>query len=224
MALFAVGALALGAYSASEQRAAADKANRAQQEGMGRALGLTEAQYQQSRQDLMPWTQAGKQALSEQQSLMGLGGDTAGAMRSLQSSPGYQSRLAMGERSLAGSSAARGGMGSGKALMAAGNYGQDYASNEYGNRLSQLANLSGTGQSAAAGQAAAGQQYAGNMSNLITGGANAEAASGMAASQATQSSLLGGAQLGLAGYQALNQPKNQWQTYYSMPGTYSWRS
>src|SRR4030042_1184307 len=126
----------VGAYSASEQRGAADRANRAQQAGMERGLALTEQQYQQSRQDLMPWTQAGRRALTEQESLMGLGGDSVGAMRSLQSSPGYMSRLAQGQRSMEGGMAARGGMGSGKSLVAGQQYGQDYASNEYGNRLS----------------------------------------------------------------------------------------
>jgi len=217
MALFAVGSLALGAYGASENRKSIDAANRAQQEGTGKGLALTEQQYRQNREDLLPWMTEGRKGLKEYSSLLGLNGDTAGAMRSLQKSPGYLSRLAIGNRAMEGGSAARGGMGSGKALVAAQNYGQDYASNEYGNRLSQLANISGTGQNAASGQASLGQNYARSMSDLWSGGAESEANSALAANQATQSSLMGGAQLGLAGYQAMNQPKYDYKTGKWMP-------
>lgn len=215
MALIAasmIGSAGLGLYGAYESNKAIKSANKAQQEGMQKGLDLTRQQYEQGRQDLMPWTQAGRGALKEQQALMGLGGDTAGALRSLQSSLGYSARLSLGNRMMEGGSAARGGMGSGKALTAAQNYGQDYALNEYGNRLNQLAGLSSTGQSSAGGQASAGANYAGNMSNLWSGGADAQAQSGLAANQATQSSLLGAAQLGLSGYQAMTQPKYDYTT------------
>lgn len=215
MSAIAVGSLAIGAYSASEQRGAADRASRAQQAAADKAMGLQSEQYQLSREDMAPWLKAGKGALEEQQALMGLGGDTAGAMRSLQSSPGYQFRQQQGLRSLEGGLAARGGMGSGKSMAAGQNYTQGFASNEYGNRLSQLAGLSGTGQSAAAGQGQQSMQYAGNMGNLMTGQANAYGAGQIAQANATQQGLVGGAQLGLAGYNAMNQPKQPtWQTTY----------
>lgn len=224
MALIALGAAAIGAYGASQQRTAASRASDRQQLASEGAMGLQGQQYQLSREDMAPWLKAGRGALEEQQSLMGLGGDTAGAMRSLQSSPGYQFRQQQGLRSLEGGLAARGGMGSGKAMAAGQNYAQGFASQEYGNRLSQLAGLSGTGQSAAAGQGQQGMQYADNMGNLMTGAANAYGAGQMAQANATQGGLLGAAQLGLAGYTAMNQPRqNTWQTDYSIPMTTSGR-
>lgn len=208
MSAVAAAGLAIGAWSGAEQRRAIDEASRAQQRAAERGMGLTERQYMLSREDMAPWLRAGKQALTEQQALMGMGGDTAGAMRALQSAPGYQFRQQEGLRNLEGGLAARGGMGSGKAMAAGQNYAQGLASQEYGNRLSQLAGLSGAGQSAAAGQGQQGMQYAGRMSDLMTGAANAYGAGQIGQANASQQGWLGGAQLGLAGYNAMNRPRS----------------
>lgn len=215
MALIALGAAAIGAYGANQQRVASSRASDAQQNAANQAMLLSSQQNQLTREDLAPWLKAGKGALEEQQALMGLGGDTAGAMRALQSSPGYQFRQQQGLRSLEGGLAARGGMGSGKAMAAGQNYAQNFASNEYGNRLSQLSGLSGMGQSAAGNLGQFGAQYGGRMSDLMTGSANAYGAGQLASANATQGGLLGAAQLGLAGYTAMNQPK-----YGSYPQQY----
>lgn len=196
----------LGALTGQDTAKAIGQGNAMQQEASLRSGALSSKMYEQGRQDLMPWTQAGQRALGDQEALMGLNGDTAGAMHSLQSSPGYQFRLQQGMGNLNAGLAARGGMGSGKAMAAGQNYAQGFASNEYGNRLSQLAGLSGQGQASAAGQANQGNTYAGNMSNLWTGAANAGAAAGMAGAQSNQSGLMGLAGLGLAGYKAYKTP------------------
>lgn len=196
----------LGALTGQDTARAIGQGNAMQQEASLRSGELASKMYEQGRQDLTPWTQAGQRSLGEQEALMGLNGDTAGAMRSLQASPGYQFRLQQGIANLNAGLAARGGMGSGKAMAAGQNYAQGFASNEYGNRLSQLAGLSGQGQASAAGQANQGNAYAGNMSNLWTGAANASAASGMAGAQANQSGLMGLAGLGIAGYKAYKTP------------------
>lgn len=206
------GSALLGAYGASEQRGAADRASRAQQEAADRAMDMQREQYQQSRADQAPWLQAGRGALAEQQALMGMGGDTAGAMRSLQSSPGYQFREQAGLRNLESGLAARGGMGSGKGMAAGQNYAQGFASKEYGNRLNQLAGLSTTGQNAASGMGAQGMNYASNMGNLMTGAADAYGAGQIAQSNATQQGLMGAANLGLAGYSAMNQPRARYSS------------
>lgn len=178
---------------------AAEDAARLQGTATDKAVDEIRRQYNLGRSDFAPWLQAGRKGLTEYQALLGLGGDTAGAMRSLTSSPGHQFRLNLGNRSMEAGSAARGGMGSGKALAAANQFGQEFASNEYGNRLAQLAGLSGQGQASAAGQAAQGMQYAGNIGNLLTGNANAQGAAGLAGANARQSGLSGLIGLGLAG-------------------------
>jgi len=189
--------IVVGAYGASQQANAARRAAEGQQNAANMSLEEMRRQYELSQSNLAPWLRAGRLALTEQQALMGLGGDTQSAMTALRNAPGYQARLQQGERALAGSTAARGGMGSGKAMTAATGWGQDYASNEYANRLNQLAGLSGTGQSTAGSLADLGQNYAQGMGNIWQSAANAQGAAGIAGQNAWQSGLLGGLGAGM---------------------------
>jgi hypothetical protein len=111
-----------------------------------------------------------------------------------QNDPGYQFRLDQGQKALENSAAARGGLlsgGTGKALQ---DYGQQYASNEYGNvynralgqyqqnynifqndqanKFNRLASLAGLGQTSAGQLTSAGQSAANNISNIDLGSAN----------------------------------------------------
>lgn len=96
-------------------------------------------------------------------------------------SPGYQFRLQEGVKALQRSAAASGNLLSGKTGKALVRYGQEYGAGEYQNflnryyqKLEPLQRLVAGGQSAAAGQGAAGiaaGQTAGNY--LLSGGINA---------------------------------------------------
>jgi hypothetical protein len=129
--------------------------------------------YAQSRQDQLPWLEAGGRALGKLESMMKKG---PGSFRA---DPGYQFRLDQGNKQLTANAAATGNLASGRTLKALTEYGQDYASNEYDrfiNRFYQsltpyqsLAGLGQTtatnmgGQSIATGNAiAAGERGAGN--------------------------------------------------------------
>lgn len=219
--------IVVGAWGADRQARAARSAAEGQQRAADLSLEELRRQYNISQSNLAPWMRAGRLALSEQQALMGLGGDTEAAMRTLQNSPGYQSRLQQGQRSLEGGLAARGGMGSGRSATAAAGWNQDYASNEYANRLNQLAGLSGTGQSTATGLGTQGMNYATGMGNIWQGNANAQGAAGIAGTNAWQSGILGGAQLGMNANNYFNQPNtgNNWANNnnpnYSGPG-FAW--
>lgn len=173
-----------------------------QAEAARRAEEELRKRYELGRADIQPWLTSGRNALAEETSLMGLGGDTAEAMRALRESPGYQFRLDTGMRGLQSGIAARGGMGSGKSMNAATRYGQDYASGEYGNRLNQLIGVSNSGLGAATGLANMGTQQGNTLADLWTNTANTQAASGIAGAQSRQSGLTGLANLGFAGYGA----------------------
>lgn len=150
----------------------------------GDALAEQRRQFDISQANMQPWLQAGTKALGAQQDLMGLGaGGPEAQLNSLMTAPGYQFRLKQGQRGLDASSAARGGMGSGKAATGAINWNQDYASNEYNNRLNQLAGVSGTGQTQANNMANLGQQYGSDAGNSI-----------LAANNYRQSGILGAGQ------------------------------
>jgi len=183
-----IGSSLLGGSSAksaaSTQAAAAD-----------RAAELQNQQFQQTRQDQEPWRQAGINALGVMQQTAGnVPAAFKFGMGDFQQDPGYAFRLSEGQKALDRQAAARGGLISGGALKAAGRYGQDMASQEYQNafnraftgygtdvaRENQLYNrqaaLAGIGQTSTNLVNQAGQNYANNAGNLITGGAAAQAA------------------------------------------------
>jgi len=131
-----------------------------------------------------------------------------------QNDPGYQFRLAEGQKALERSAAAKGGLLSGGTAKALDRYGQDYASGEYGNvynralgeyqqnynifqqnqsnLYNRLSGLAGLGQVSAGQLNSAGQNYSNNAGNLLIGGANAQAAGLNNAASARASGYIGG--------------------------------
>lgn len=193
------GAALLGAVSSSS--AASKQANAA-----NKAANLSQAQYEQTRQDQMPWMRSGEGALNRLNELMGLTPPTGtnapaaphGAdfgkyardfgMSDFTTDPGYAFRLAEGQKALDRSAAARGGLISGGALKAAQRYGQDMGSQEYtnafnryqtnrSNQLNPLQSMAGMGQTTAQQLGNAGQNYAGQ-AGAAYGAAGQAAASG----------------------------------------------
>jgi hypothetical protein len=90
--------------------------------------------------------------------------------------PGYGFRMSEGVNALEAGAAARGGLYSGAAMKALQNYGQDYATSEYGNYLGRLGQQQGVGLSAASMNATAAQNTAGGVSNALGNLGNAQAA------------------------------------------------
>lgn len=185
-----VGSSLIGASAAkgaaSTQAAAAD-----------RAAELQNEQFQQTRQDQMPWMRAGEQALNK---LIPLTDYQKFGMAQFQQDPGYAFRLSEGQKTLDRSAAARGGLISGGALRAATRYGQDMGSQEYQNafnryqiernaQLAPLQSLAGVGQTTAAQLGQTGAANAANVGNLITGGAAASAAGQVGAANALTGGL-----------------------------------
>lgn len=169
---------------------AAEEAAALAQTATDRATAENARQFDITQANLAPWLQAGTTALGSQQSLMGLGGQTpADVQKQLELDPGYQFRLAQGQKSLNSGLAARGGMGSGAAMKAGIDYNQGAASQEYGNVLNRLASLSGTGQTTGQNLGTLGSNYAANQGNLWTQNANMQGASGIAGANARQSGL-----------------------------------
>lgn len=108
-------------------------------------------------------------------------------LEDFQADPGYQFRRTEGMKGIENSAAARGNLLSGSALKAIQKYGQDLASQEYGNAYSRfnadqtnqynkLAGLVNTGQGASNQLTNAAANYGSNVSNNITSAGNAQAA------------------------------------------------
>ena len=156
VAVVAGGALAAGGslLGASKQAKAAEEASKTQAQTADKSMELQAAMYAQQRADLQPWRDVGLTYLSNLQQLTfdpkemytapaGLNPaayqfQAPGAFRAptpdeAAQDPGYQFRLSQGTQAITGNAAARGLLQSGATAQALTRYGQDLASQEYGN-------------------------------------------------------------------------------------------
>lgn len=124
------------------------------------------------------------------------------SLADFQKDPGYEFRLAEGEKGINRSMAGRGSFDSGSALKALQRFGQDYASNEFGNaynryntnqtnQYNRLAGLAGSGQQAATTLGNQGTQYGQYVGNNITANANAQGAAQIAGANSWGNALSG---------------------------------
>lgn len=201
-----IGGAAIASHGAGKaadtQAQAANQAAQLQHQDAEEALAFQKQQYADQQKNAAPWLQAGQGALAQLTSQMAPGGDLskqfteqfqAPTAATEQNDPGYQFRLEQGMKALQNSAAAKGGLLSGNTAEAVSKFGQDYASNEYGNvynrsmqefqnrfnifnsnqtnEFNRLAAVSGVGQTAANQLASSGQAASNNISNtLLTSG------------------------------------------------------
>ena len=167
--------------AAATQEQASREAQASNERMLERQIGLQE-----------PFRQAGLTAQEQIMQLLGIGGDkTAEGYGSLakpfgtdqfQQDPGYAFRQSEGMKALERSAAARGGLLSGGTLKGIQRFGQDLASQDYGNafnryqversaRLNPLQSLMGSGQSATNMQTGnIGQSSQNEQANLMNAG------------------------------------------------------
>lgn len=186
---------ALGSITGSNQQAkAATQAANTQAAATREATKVQKDMYDQTRADLMPYADAGRDSLAQLIGQMGPDGyfNQTYSGQDLYNDPSYQFRLQQGQDAIQSGAAAQGGLLSGATLKALQGYGQDMASQEYQNaynrfnadqtnRYNRLSNLVGLGQNAAAQQGNAGMQTAQAVANNTMAGANAQAAGQIAA-------------------------------------------
>lgn len=236
--------------SSGQQKAAETQAGSSREAALIQAAAAEQAlrlQKQLADEQVLrnaPTVQAGDTARNRMLDLIGLSGRTGAAgygsanqpfsmagfdpnslMRNFgaadfQADPGYNFRLSEGLKALDRQAAARGGMMSGAALKAAGRYGQDVASQEYGNafnrfqtnRASQaglftdaynrdrtrqmdeygrLSDFTTRGANAAANTGTSQAAYGSNAANLISQGAQAMGQGVLGAGQAAAAGQMG---------------------------------
>lgn len=194
-----MGGLVGGIIGASSAR----KAAKAQERAANAQIASQEKMREQSRTDLEPWRNAGNTAQSALMYELGLGaapdlgeGLTYGGYTK---TPGYDFRMNQGLDALESSAAAKGGLYSGAAMRDALQYGQDYASSEYGNYLNRLGGMSDAGAAAAGNSTNANAQAAVGISNALGSIGNAQAAGAIGQGTAWQNAL--GNFMGMNNYQ-----------------------
>lgn len=207
-----VGGIAGGMMQGGAAKDAAQK----QREASDRANQIQWDMFQQQRTDQEPWRQAGASALGQ----MGDADFKRDFTTSdFQKDPGYDFRMQEGQKALERSAAARGGLQSGGTMKALAQYGQNFASNEYGNaynrfnadrdrRYNRLSSLAGVGQTANSQLGQAGMNYASQAGQNMMGAANAQGAAGMAQANGWANTLGGIGKMGTDLYAMNNM--NSW--------------
>lgn len=129
----------------------------------------------------------------------GGGGSAQSILAQLQSDPGYQARLAEGQKGMERSAASRGTLLTGGFQKALDRYSQDYASNELQNAFNRNLSLAQLGMGATGGIVNAAGQYGQQAAGDIVGQGNAGAAGTVGGANAWMGTLGQLGQLG-AGY------------------------
>lgn len=197
IATAAIGANASG-NAADAQTSAANHSADLQAQASKDALDFQKQQYATSQQQQAPFLAAGQNAVGQLYAGTQPGGSlvtpysgsfTAPTGLTEQNDPGFQARLALGTDAIQRSAAAKGGVVTGGTAKALDQFGQDYASNEYGNvynraltdyqtkynaynndqtnQFNRLASLAGTGQTTATNLANQGQNSANAVSSNL---------------------------------------------------------
>jgi hypothetical protein len=152
-----VGSAVVGAYGASEQSKAAKQGADANQAWQEKGINEQRRQYDQSRQDMLPWLNAGTGALGQMQAL------NSGDFSQFYESPDYKFAFSEGQRALDQGAASRGGLFGGGNSRDSIRYGQGMASQQYNSFYNKLQSMAGQGQTTAGGLGQLGAQMAGNI-------------------------------------------------------------
>lgn len=230
------GAVGAG-LSASKGAKAATQAAQTQAQAQGQAIDEQRRQFDTIRELLQPYVTAGKPdltqpyigagpgALQAMQGLAGLrgAGEQQAAIEQIKQGAQYQELARQGEEAILQNAAATGGLRGGNVQAALAQFRpallNQLIESQYG-KLAGLTSLGSTsaenllrlGQASAAGTAAAGQQSAQNIGNLMVGQGQALAAGQIGAAQAQAQGMagitgaLGGSAQNLMLMQALNRP------------------
>ena len=160
---------AIASSSASGKQADATSAAAAQ------ANATQQAQLDYAKQIQQPFLDAGTGALKQTQNLLGLNGPDAAtqAMSAFQASPGFGYQVQQGLSAVDNGAAARGMLRSGNTLRAEQTLGNNLASQDFTSYYNRLANLVGTGATAANALSGVALNTGAGMAQTDTSGANA---------------------------------------------------
>lgn len=217
-AILGAGALGAGASILGSRKAAsaATSAAQTQAQAQGQAMDEQRRQFDAIRELLAPYVQAGRPdltqpyigagpgALQAMQGLAGLrgAGEQQAAIEQIKQGAQYQELARQGEEAILQNAAATGGLRGGNVQAALAQFRpallNQLIESQYG-KLAGLTSLGSTsaenllrlGQASAAGTAAAGQQSAQNIGNLMVGQGQALAAGRIGAAQAQAQGLSG---------------------------------
>lgn len=177
----AAGSVIGGALSAK----GAKDAGKAAAGGADAAAAESARQYDQTRQDLMPWLDAGRNALVDIQRI------NAGDFSGFRADPGYQWSQQQGLQALDRSAAARGSLFSGGADADRIAFGQGLADQQFNNYYNRLAGVANVGQATGNSLGSFGAQSAAQQGNAFMNAGNARASAYQGQAQAWGNAING---------------------------------
>jgi hypothetical protein len=168
-AVVGIASVAATAYSADQQSNAAENAANTQAGAAQAGIDAQNSRFQQVQQLLAPYAQAGTQALTGQQNLIGLNGNDAqrSAIDQLQNSSQFQALARQGENGILQNASATGGLRGGNVQGALGQFRPAMLSALIDQQYSRLGGLTSLGQNAAAGVGNAGMQTGNQVTSLL---------------------------------------------------------
>lgn len=181
-----------GLLGGGSQKKAAEQATAAQTAAFNRAIDIQNNQYNQTRQDYMPYTTAGNNAIQSLDELIRLsmgGGNGTPPTRAtdemlaaqaelearVKGMPLYQSMYRNGEEAILQNAAATGGLRGGNTQRGLADFGSDVLSNVYQQTLANLGQVANLGLGATGSVANFGANTANATSNLTSAIGSAQA-------------------------------------------------
>lgn len=202
-----VGSTVVGLYSANQQSKAANRAANAQSDAAYAGIDEQRRQFDNIRELLTPYVNAGTGALGGQQDLLGINGapQQQQAIDQLRQSPQFTSLLAQGENSILQNASATGGLRGGNTQAALAQFSPALLSQMIDQQYGRLGGLTSLGQNAAAGVGNAGMNTGNQISALLQqqGAAQAGGALAQGRAQAGYANAISG---GIGAYMGYKQP------------------
>jgi hypothetical protein len=161
--------LASGVMSSRAQAKAGDKAAQIQAEASAAEIGERRRQFDQIQELLKPYVGAGTGALTGQQDLLGLNGESPqqAAIAALERSPQFAAMQQQGENSILANASATGGLRGGNTQAALAQFSPQLLSQLIDQQYSRLGGLVSVGQNAAAGVGNAGMATANGIGGAL---------------------------------------------------------
>ena len=168
------------------QSRSASKAAGAQTAAADAGIAEQRRQFDQVRELLKPYVDAGTGALQGQLDLAGLGGAEAqqAALQAIEGGQEFQAITQQGENAILQNASATGGLRGGNTQAALAQFRPQVLSGLIDKQYGRLGGLAATGQASAAGVGAAGMQTGTNVSNLLQQQGAAQAGGALASGQA----------------------------------------
>jgi len=175
-----------GVLSSNAQKSAAKTAANAQTQATSESMAEQRRQFDAIQTMFRPYVEAGGGALARQLDLTGVSGPEAQqrAIQAIEMGPEFAALTRSGEEAILQNASATGGLRGGNVQASLAKYRPEVLSSLINQQYQRLGGLTQLGQASAGMQAASGQAFANNASNLFMQRGDAQANAALARGQA----------------------------------------